>query len=41
MTLTITPFDAPIGAEVTGVDLRNAFDKSIVDEIYQAWIISF
>jgi taurine dioxygenase len=38
MTLTITPFDAPIGAEVTGVDLRNAFDKSIVDEIYQAWL---
>jgi taurine dioxygenase len=34
MTLTITP----IGAEVTGVDLRNAFDKSIVDEIYQAWL---
>jgi taurine dioxygenase len=38
MTLTITPFDAPIGAEVTGVDLRNAFDKSTVDEIYQAWL---
>jgi taurine dioxygenase len=38
MTLTITPFDAPIGAEVTGVDLRNAFDKSIVDEIYHAWL---
>lgn len=38
MTLTITPFDAPIGAEVTGVDLRDAFDKSTVDEIYQAWL---
>ena len=38
MTLTITPFDAPIGAEVTGIDLRNAFDKSTVDKIYQAWL---
>ena len=38
MTLTITPFDAPIGAEVTGIDLRNALDKSTVDEIYQAWL---
>lgn len=38
MTLTITPFDAPIGAEVTGVDLRDAFDKSTVDDIYQAWL---
>ena len=38
MTLTITPFDAPIGAEVTGIDLRDAFDKSTVDEIYQAWL---
>lgn len=38
MTLTITPFDAPIGAEVTGIDLRKALDKSTVDEIYQAWL---
>jgi len=38
MTLTITPFDAPIGAEVTGIDLRNTLDKSTVDEIYQAWL---
>jgi taurine dioxygenase len=38
MTLTITPFDAPIGAEVTGIDLRNALDKSTVDKIYQAWL---
>jgi taurine dioxygenase len=38
MTLTITPFDAPIGAEVTGIDLRNAFDKSTVNKIYQAWL---
>jgi len=38
MTLTITPFDAPIGAEVTGIDLRNTLDKPTVDKIYQAWL---
>ena len=38
MTLTITPFDAPIGAEITGIDLRKALDQSTVDEIYQAWL---
>tara|TARA_Y100001936_G_scaffold253702_1_gene320208 strand:- start:14929 stop:15786 length:858 start_codon:yes stop_codon:yes gene_type:complete len=38
VTLKITPFDAPIGAEVTGVDLRNPLDQSEIDEIYQAWL---
>jgi len=38
MTLTITPFDAPIGAEVTGINLRNALDESTIDEIYHAWL---
>ena len=38
MTLTITPFDAPIGAEVTGVDLRDPLDQTSVDQIYQAWL---
>ncbi|MBO37819.1 MAG: hypothetical protein CMM75_01405, partial [Rhodospirillaceae bacterium] len=38
MTLSITPFDSPIGAEVTGIDLRDALDKSVVATIYQAWL---
>ena len=38
MTLTITPFDSPIGAEVTGIELRHALDKSMVETIYQAWL---
>ena len=38
MTLSITPFDAPIGAEVTGIRLGDALDKSTVEKIYQAWL---
>ncbi|MFL2669593.1 MAG: TauD/TfdA dioxygenase family protein [Alphaproteobacteria bacterium] len=38
MTLSISPFDSPIGAEVTGVDLRDPLNKSIVEKIYQAWL---
>ncbi len=38
MTLTITPFNAPIGAEVTGIDLRTPLAQSAIDEIYQAWL---
>ena len=35
MTLSISPFDSPIGAEVTGIELRHALDKSMVETIYQ------
>ena len=36
MTLTINPQDAPIGAEVTGVDLAHPVDASVADEIRTA-----
>ena len=38
MTLSISPFDSPIGAEVTGVDLRDPLNKSIVEKIYHIQI---
>ena len=38
MTLTITPFDAPLGAEVTGVDLRYDLNQEMVKKIYSAWL---
>ena len=38
MALTITPFSAPLGAEVTGIDLRKPLDKEQVDQIYAAWL---
>ena len=38
MSLTITPFAAPLGAEVTGIDLRNPLDKETIDNIYTAWL---
>ena len=38
MALTITPFDAPLGAEVTGVDLRHDLNQEMVKKIYSAWL---
>jgi taurine dioxygenase len=38
MALTITPFSAPLGAEVTGIDLRQPLDKETVDRVYAAWL---
>ena len=38
MALTITPFAAPLGAEVTGIDLRQSMDKETVDRLYAAWL---
>lgn len=38
MSLTITPFSAPLGAEVTGIDLRNPLDRDTIDQIYAAWL---
>ncbi|MBT5049354.1 MAG: TauD/TfdA family dioxygenase [Rhodospirillaceae bacterium] len=38
MSLTITPFSAPLGAEVTGIDLRQPLDKDTIDRIYAAWL---
>lgn len=38
MTLIVSPFDASIGAEVNGIDLRDALAKSEVEQIYQAWL---
>ena len=38
MSLSITPFAAPLGAEVTGIDLRNPLDKETIDNIYTAWL---
>ena len=38
MALTITPFDAPLGAEITGVDLRYDLNQEMVKEIYSAWL---
>lgn len=38
MSLSITPFVAPLGAEVTGIDLREALDKETADRIYAAWL---
>ena len=38
MSLTITPFSAPLGAEVTGIDLRQSLDKDTIDRIYAAWL---
>ena len=36
MTLTIKPLDAPIGAEVTGVNLAHPLDAGVADEIRTA-----
>jgi len=38
MSLSITPLVAPLGAEVTGIDLREALDKETADRIYAAWL---
>ena len=38
MSLTITPLVAPLGAEVTGIDLREVLDKETADRIYAAWL---
>lgn len=38
MTYKITPFNSPIGAEITGIDLRNPLGENTVKEIYQAWL---
>ncbi|MDC0033109.1 TauD/TfdA family dioxygenase [Alphaproteobacteria bacterium] len=38
MPLTITPFAAPLGAEITGIDLRKPLDKGTVGRIYAAWL---
>jgi taurine dioxygenase len=38
MSLTITPFAAPLGAEITGIDLREPLDKETADRIYAAWL---
>jgi len=38
MSLTITPLVAPLGAEVTGIDLREILDKETADRIYAAWL---
>ena len=38
MSLTITPFSAPLGAEITGIDLREPLDKKTANRIYAAWL---
>lgn len=37
MSLTITPFDAPLGAEITGIDLRRDLDDATFAKIETAW----
>lgn len=37
-TFAITPFDSPLGAEVTGLDLRNPLDDAARDAIYSAFV---
>jgi taurine dioxygenase len=38
MPLTVTPFTAPLGAEITGVDLRKPLDQYSIDRIHAAWL---
>jgi len=38
MSLTIAPLSAPLGAEVTGIDLREPLDKETAERIYAAWL---
>lgn len=38
MTMTITPLPAPLGAEVTGIDLAAPLDRATADAIYAAWL---
>ena len=37
MSLTVTPFDAPLGAEITGIDLRTELDDGSFGIIEKAW----
>jgi taurine dioxygenase len=38
MTLTVEPLDAPLGARVTGIDLRQSVEAEAFDAIYRAWM---
>ena len=38
MTLKITPMPAPLGAEVTGIDLRQPQSPEVRQALYDAWI---
>lgn len=37
MTISVQPLSAPLGAEVSGIDLSQALDDSTFDEILDAW----
>ena len=38
MTLTIKPLAAPLGAEVTGIDLRQPQSADVRKKLYDAWV---
>ncbi len=38
MSLTITPLAAPLGAEVTGIDLRQPQPADVRQRLYDAWV---
>ena len=38
MSFKITPFPAPLGAEVTNIDLRQTLKTEEIERIYQAWL---
>ena len=38
MTLTVTPIEAPTGAQITGVDLGTELDDTAYGAIHKAWL---
>lgn len=38
MTLIVEPLDAPLGARVTGIDLRQPVEAEAFDAIHRAWL---
>ena len=38
MSLKVIQFPAPLGAEITGIDLREPLGKEITERIYNAWL---
>lgn len=38
MPLTITPLPGPLGAEITGIDLRQPLDEETAERIHAAWL---
>jgi len=38
MSMTITPFAAPLGAEVTGIDIGKPLNRETVDRLHAAWL---